>query len=36
MKNLDKNFHNVDLRNESQITSEMEDRFNQALIEILG
>lgn len=36
MRNLWDNFHSVDLRNESQITSEMEDRFNQALIEILG
>jgi len=30
------NFHSVDLGNESQITSEMEDKFNQALLEILG
>ncbi len=36
MKTTIENFHTVDLRNESQITSEMEDRFNQALIEILG
>lgn len=30
------NFHSVDYTNESQITSEMEDNFNKALLDILG
>ena len=29
-------YHFVDKKNEQQITSEMEDRFNRALFEILG
>lgn len=36
MRTTIENFHRVDYTNESQITSEMEDRFNQALLEILG
>ncbi len=36
MKTNLENYHFVDTRNEQQITSEMEEKFNRALIEILG